>query len=480
MHATDTLDRLLPELQPARQIPINRIDSDSRRLPSGALFFALDTRHGAAAHFLPAAWQAGAAAAIVEGDSEGFTEGDTGPIWTRPDARELLGLALRRYHGWDSDANPRLIGVTGTNGKSSVTRLIAQLAPASAQIIGTLGYGPVAALQPLPNTTPEAVELWRLLVAAREAEAQTVSMEVSSHALALGRVAAIPFRVAVFTNLSQDHLDFHGDMTSYGAAKARLFTVPELRYAVLNADDAFSAELRRKIAAPVQVLSYGFGSGDIAVREYHPGASGTLLELQTPQGKRRVRSPLLGRSNTYNLLAALATASALGWEITDEQIAQLSLPAGRYQCLPAVPKKGRVMIDYAHTPDALERVLEDLRAIAKGKITIVFGCGGDRDRSKRPQMGAIAARLADRVIVTDDNPRFEDPEQISADILAGIPTGGAVLEHDRARAIQLAIAEAEIGDWVLIAGKGHENYQDNRGQKRPFDDACHAQEALRQ
>ncbi|WP_308389405.1 UDP-N-acetylmuramoyl-L-alanyl-D-glutamate--2,6-diaminopimelate ligase [Acidithiobacillus sp. AMEEHan] len=480
MSNIDTLDQLLPELQPARAIPITGIDSDSRRLRDGGLFVALNTRHGSAAHFLPDAWQAGAVAAIVEAEQEGFTATDAGPVWSRPDARALLGLALRRHHRWDADASPQLIGVTGTNGKSSVTRLIAQLAPAPAQIIGTLGHGPVDALQALPNTTPEAVELWRLLVAARAAGAQTVSMEVSSHALALGRVAAVPFHVAVFTNLTQDHLDFHGDMASYGAAKAQLFQMPELQYAILNANDPFTEQLRQKIAARVEILDYGFGAGAIAVRDYHPGASGTLLELDTPQGRRRLRSPLLGRSNTYNLLAALACATALGWELDDEQIARLDLPAGRYQCLPAVPGKGRVMIDYAHTPDALDAVLQDLRAIAKGKITVVFGCGGDRDRGKRSQMGAIAARLADRVIVTDDNPRREDPEQITTEILAGIPAGRAVVEHDRARAIRLAIAEAQPGDWVLIAGKGHESYQDRGGQKQPFADAQHAEEALRQ
>ncbi|MGE0047364.1 MAG: UDP-N-acetylmuramoyl-L-alanyl-D-glutamate--2,6-diaminopimelate ligase [Acidithiobacillus sp.] len=480
MSSTETLDYLLPELQPARAIPITGIDSDSRRLPEGGLFVALDTRHGPTAHFLPDAWQAGAAAAIVEAEHEGFTDTEAGPLWSRPDARALLGLALRRHYCWDADATPRLIGVTGTNGKSSVTRLIAQLAPAPAQIIGTLGYGPVDALQALPNTTPEAVELWRLLVAARAAGAQTVSMEVSSHALALGRVAAVPFHVAVFTNLTQDHLDFHGDMASYGAAKARLFQTPELQYAVLNADDPFTAQLRQSIAAQVEVLDYGFDAAAIKVRDYHPGASGTLLELDTPWGRRRLRSPLLGRSNTYNLLAALACAAALGWEIEDEQIAHLSLPVGRYQCLPAVPGKARVMIDYAHTPDALDAVLQDLRAIAKGKITLVFGCGGDRDRGKRPQMGAIAARLADRVIVTDDNPRMEDPEQITNEILTGIPSGRATVEHNRARAIQLAIADAQSGDWVLIAGKGHESYQDRGGQKQPFADAQHAEEALRQ
>ncbi len=480
MRDTERLDILLPELHPARDIAISAIDSDSRRLQSGGLFFALATRHGSAEHFLPAAWQAGAVAAVLESAREGFAESATGPVWFRPDARALLGRALRRHHGWDQQEAPLLIGVTGTNGKSSVTRLIAQLAPQSAQIIGTLGHGSVDSLQPLPNTTPEAVELWRILAEMRAARASVVAMEVSSHALALERVAAIPFHGAVFTNLTQDHLDFHGDMASYAAAKARLFHTPELQFAALNADDPFSAELRQQIAPTVQIIRYGFGSGDIRVQEVHPGASGTLLELQTPQGKRRVRSPLLGRSNVYNLLAALATATALGWDVADEQIAALDLPQGRYQCLPAIPNKARVMIDYAHTPDALERVLQDVRAVAKGKITVVFGCGGERDREKRPQMGAIAARLADRVIVTDDNPRAEDPAQITAEILAGIPTGGAELEHDRGRAIARAINEAGSGDWVLIAGKGHEQYQDSGGQRQVFSDAACAEEVLRQ
>jgi UDP-N-acetylmuramoyl-L-alanyl-D-glutamate--2,6-diaminopimelate ligase len=481
MHNPETtLEAILPELQRCRPLVIRGIDSDTRRLPPGGLFFALQSRHGNAEHFLPAAWEAGAAAAIVEGEREAYREEAQGSVYIRPDARALLGLALRRWYHWDAQAQPNLIGVTGTNGKSSVSRLIAQLAPAPAYLIGTLGHGPVAALDPLPNTTPEAVELWRILAQARQQESRSVAMEVSSHALALGRVAAVPFAVAVFTNLTQDHLDFHGDMASYGEAKAKLFTTPELRVAVLNHDDPFSDALQTQLAPGVEVLSYGFQGGDLRVADYHPGASGTLLTLHTPKGERRLRSPLIGRSNTYNLLAALTTAMALGWDWDEATIAALDLPAGRYQVLPARPDKARVMVDYAHSPDALERVLEDLRSIAKGKIWVVFGCGGNRDRDKRAKMGAIAAHLADHIIVTDDNPRSEDPAQISREILAGIPAGRAVLEHDRGRAIALAIDAAQPGDWVLIAGKGHEPYQEIAGKRHPFDDLAKAKEALAQ
>jgi len=478
MPSTDwSLAALLPELSPSSSLEIQAIASDSRQVAPGTLFFGLQTAHGDGSNFLQDAWAAGARAAVVEAQQPGYREDAGRPIWFRRDARELLGWALRRRAQWVPENDPLLIGVTGTNGKSSVTRLLAQLAPAPSEVIGTLGYGPVDALQPLANTTPAAVELWPLLLGARARGVKTVALEVSSHALALGRVAAVPFRVAVFTNLSQDHLDFHGSLENYGAAKARLFQTPELEWAILNADDPFSAKIHSLLAPGVRVLTYGFSAGEYRVREFHPGASGSLLEVQTPQGIRRVRSPLLGRVNAYNLLAAWACAAALGWEGVERRMVDLSPPPGRYQRLPQRPGKPQVMVDYAHTPDALAQVLRDLRSIAKGRITVVFGCGGERDRGKRPQMGAIAHGLADRIILTNDNPRGEDPLAIIAEIRAGIP-GDVPVELDRRRAIARAIAEAGPGDWVLIAGKGHENYQDQAGQRIAFADAQVALEEL--
>ena len=478
MPRTEPLTAILPELAPPPDLRVSGLDSDSRRLQEGMLFVGIENRHGDAHRFLGAAWAAGAGGALLEGFPESVMTDQGRPVWIRPDARRLLGQGLRRWHAWDHGKTPAAIGITGTNGKSSVAWLLAQLAPAPAHLVGTLGYGQPGILEPLPNTTPEAVTLWELLDRSRRAGATTVAMEVSSHALALERVAAIPFDVGIFLNLSQDHLDFHGDMEHYGQAKARLFDTPGMHLAILNAEDSLGVALATRLAGKMEVRSFGFGAGDYRIREYHPGASGTLLVLDTPHGRRQLRSPLLGRSNACNLLAALACADSLGWSTEDGRIAGLSLPPGRYQRLEPSPGCPQVLVDYAHTPDALERVLSDLRQVARGRITLVFGCGGERDRGKRPQMGAIAARLADRVIVTDDNPRGEDPERIAGEILSGMPAGTAAVQHDRRSAIRSAITGAATGDWVLIAGKGHETFQETAGHRLPFSDAETAREAL--
>ena len=476
MCATEGLDSLLPELEGAGAVRVCGIESDSRRVRPGQLFVGLHSRHGDGARFLAQALAAGAAAALLQGPELRRDTVDGQPVWVHPEAPRLLGEALHRWYHWQGQA-PGLIGVTGTNGKSSVTWLIAQLA--GAEVIGTLGAGPLTALQPLANTTPAAVELWTLLEAARQRRAQWLAMEVSSHALALERVAGVPFTAAVFTNLSRDHLDFHGSMAAYGAAKAKLFTNPALQLAVLNVDDPFSAELRTHLHPDVRVVGYGFGAGDYRVREYHPGARATLLVVDTPAGTRPLRIPLMGTANARNFLAALAAVEGLGMEVDPQALAALRLPPGRYQRLtPRTPQQPDVLVDYAHTPDALRQVLEDLRAVAKGRITVVFGCGGDRDRGKRPEMGAVAAALADRVLLTDDNPRSEDPAAIVAEILAGMPAGRAEVCHDRAAAIAKAIGEAGHGDWVLIAGKGHEQTQESAGTKRPCDDVELATKAL--
>jgi len=480
MCATERLDRLLPELAGADRVSVSGIASDSRQVGPGQLFVGLASRHGGGAHFLADAFAAGAAAALLQGSQVGQSTVDGRPCWIHPEAPRLLGEALRRWYRWQGEP-PTLTGVTGTNGKSSVTWLIAQLAGVRSEVIGTLGAGPLGALRPLANTTPAAVELWSLLAAARERRSALLAMEVSSHALALERVAGVPFAAAVFTNLSRDHLDFHGSMAAYGAAKAKLFAGAALRLAVLNGDDPFSAELEARLHSGVRVLRYGFDAGDYRVREYHPGARATLLVLDTPTGPQRLRSPLIGRANTRNLLAAIATVEGLGLAWDPEMLANLQLPPGRYQRLPPrSPEQPDVLIDYAHTPDALRQVLEDLRAVAKGRITLVFGCGGDRDRGKRPEMGRVAAALADRIVLTDDNPRSEAPAAIVADILAGIPQGRGEVEvcHDRAAAIAKAIRAAGHGDWVLIAGKGHEQAQEVAGVKRPCNDLELAREVL--
>ncbi|MGC9205897.1 UDP-N-acetylmuramoyl-L-alanyl-D-glutamate--2,6-diaminopimelate ligase [Acidithiobacillus sp.] len=482
MQRTEPLSRLFDAVPDAfRELAVTGIETDTRRLQPGMLYVGLHNHRGDADQFLAEAWKAGAVAAVLEAGHEAVIPQVNGPAcWQTPELRDKLGQALRRWHRWDEGAAPLLIGVTGTNGKSSVTRLIAELAPQPAMIIGTLGYGPVDALVPHANTTPEAVRLWETLASLRDRGAKVIALEVSSHALALGRVAAVPFAAAVFTNLSRDHLDFHGDMDQYGAAKARLFKFPDLKLAVLNRDDPFSAQIAQQIDPSVNVLGFGAGAWDFQVREIHAGASGTLLTLGTPEGLRQLRSPLLGQSNVENLLAALAVAHGMGWKVSDADVHHLDLPEGRYQRLPAISGKAQVMIDYAHTPDALERILKDIRAVAKGQVHVLFGCGGDRDRGKRPEMGKVAELLADRVTLTDDNPRSENADDIIRDILAGMQHPEAIeVIHDRAAAIHQAIHQAQSGDWVLIAGKGHERTQEIMGQKTPFHDQQVAMEALR-
>jgi UDP-N-acetylmuramoyl-L-alanyl-D-glutamate--2,6-diaminopimelate ligase len=317
----------------------------------------------------------------------------------------------------------------------------------------------------------------------RDSGAEVVAMEVSSHALVQGRVEAVPFGVAVFTNLTRDHLDYHGDMRAYGEAKARLFAWPGLRAAVLNDDDAFGRELGALLPAGVERLRYGIDSGhaEIAARNIDSHDDGTDFDLHTPWGEARVTSSLLGRFNVANLLAVAGCLGALGigFDAIAATLPRLDPVAGRMNRLGGGASAPLVVVDYAHTPDALQQALTTLRAHVRGRLICVFGAGGDRDRGKRPEMGHLAEALADVAIVTDDNPRSEDGDAIVAGIVAGMTAPErAVVERDRARAIAAAIAQARPGDVVLIAGKGHEAYQEVAGVKRPFDDLAEARRAL--
>jgi len=308
-------------------------------------------------------------------------------------------------------------------------------------------------------------------------------MEVSSHALDQGRVNAVEFDVAVFTNLTRDHLDYHGTMDAYGAAKARLFAWPGLRAAIVNVDDAFGRELAASMRDDITLLRYGIDNAatGVVARNVRAGASGLSFRLVTPWGEGDVGTPLLGRFNVSNLLAVASTLGALGFDFAAivAALAQLEPVAGRMSRLGGVDTLPLVVVDYAHTPDALEQALTTLRAHCAGALVCVFGCGGERDAGKRPQMGAIAEALADRVVVTDDNPRGEDGDAIVAQILAGFAhPERARVERDRGAAIAFAVAQARADDVVLIAGKGHEPYQEVAGVRRPFDDIEVARAAL--
>ena len=478
-----SLRELLDGIAIASDIRVSGLTLDSRGVRAGDAFIAL---RGASAHgitFAPAALAQGASAVIAEGPAPvAFENSNTPVVWVE-NLRDRVGEIAARFFGRPSAAL-HVIGVTGTNGKTSIVQLLAaalESLHARAATIGTLGAGLVGALAAGERTTPDAISVHGLLAQFRDAGASHVAMEVSSHALDQGRVNAVDFEVAVFTNLTRDHLDYHGTMDVYGAAKAKLFAWPGLRSAVINADDAFGRELVMRLPESVQRLRYAIDTeAEIRARNVCTHGDGLSFDLVTPWGEGAIDSLLLGRFNVYNLLAVVGCLGALGYTFAQIQnaISGLQPVIGRMNRLGggALPL---VVVDYAHTPDALEQALTSLRAHCAGKLVCVFGCGGERDAGKRPQMGAIAERLADEIFITDDNPRGEDGDVIVAQIVAGLSDAQrAHVQRDRGTAIALALREAHAGDVVLIAGKGHEPYQEIGGVKRTFDDADVARRAL--
>jgi len=514
----------------ARDIVVTGLTLDSRRVRAGDAFVALrgGTTHGIT--FAPAALASGASVILAEAPAPAAPhaagERDEGrgaseekqsarhPSVHVPDAldqqrdaieqrtlaprpsplapviwianlRAHVGEIAARFFNHPSDAL-RVIGVTGTNGKTSIVQLLGAALHglgARAATIGTLGAGLVGAVDAGERTTPDVISVHGLLAAFRAAGATDVAMEVSSHALDQGRVDALKFELAVFTNLTRDHLDYHGDMRAYGAAKARLFAWPGLRAAVLNVDDAFGRELAAGLSRGVTRLRYGVETVEAEIRASAVDSSveGLRFRLHTPWGEGDVATPLLGRFNVANLLAVAGCLGALGYSFAQIHNAlQCLRPVpGRMNRLGGERELPLVVVDYAHTPDALEQALSSLRAHSARRLLCVFGCGGERDQGKRPQMAAIAEALADRVIVTDDNPRGEDGDAIVAQIVAGFARpNAATVQRDRARAIGLALSEARAGDVVLIAGKGHEPYQEIAGVRHPFDDVDVARRAL--
>jgi UDP-N-acetylmuramoyl-L-alanyl-D-glutamate--2,6-diaminopimelate ligase len=467
--------------------PVSRLTSDSRAVRPGDAFAAYPgTRHDGRT-FIADALARGAGAVLW--DPHGF---NWDRDWKLPQLpvehlKARLGAIADYVYGHPS-REMWTIGVTGTNGKTSCAHWIAAALQASGRrtaMIGTLGNGLFGAITPAANTTPDAALLHEMLRDFRHAGAEAVVMEVSSHGLEQGRVNGVAFAVALYTNLSRDHLDYHGTMAAYGAAKARLFGWPGLRVGVINADDSFGRSLIDAARARGRkVLSYGFSAADVAGGRLVASASGLAFNVATPWGKGELHTRLVGEFNASNLLGVLGVllVSGIGLERALELLGQVQAPPGRMQRLGGngLPV---VVVDYAHTPDALEKALTALRPALGdgGELICVFGCGGERDRGKRPQMGRIASRLADRVMVTSDNPRGEEPAAIASEIVHGIREAGNrhyAVELDRAAAIAAAIAEAKAADVVLLAGKGHETYQDVGGVRHPFQDAEHAARAL--
>jgi len=468
-------------------VPVTRITSDSRRMNAGDAFAAYPGAHDDGRRYIGEAVNRGAGSILW--DPQGFSWDHQWKLPHLPidDLKLALGAIADHVYGHPS-RELWMVGVTGTNGKTSCAHWVAAGLDAAGRrsaLLGTLGNGMWGALQPATNTTPDAAELHETLRALKDAGAESVSMEVSSHGLDQGRVNAVAFDVALFTNLSRDHLDYHGTMAPYGAAKSRLFRWPGLRVAVINADDAFGKSLIDQARAKGRkVLTYGFAAADVVGGRLVTSPSGLSFTVETPWGKGEIHSPLVGAFNAANLLGVISVllVSGVAFESAIAFLAEAQAPPGRMQRLGG-GSTPLVVIDYAHTPDALDKVLSALRpaVAAEGELVCVFGCGGDRDRGKRAEMGRVAAQLGDRVIITSDNPRGEDPEAIASDIVHGIRDTGKrryAIVLDRASAIAMAIREAKPGDVILLAGKGHETYQERAGVRTPFLDAEHATRVL--
>jgi UDP-N-acetylmuramoyl-L-alanyl-D-glutamate--2,6-diaminopimelate ligase len=468
-------------------VPVARITSDSRQVRAGDAFAAYPGAQEDGRAFIADAISNGAGAILWE--TRGFNWNHSWKLPHLPvdDLKGKLGTIADCVYGHPS-RDLWMVGVTGTNGKTSCAHWIASVLDASGRrtaILGTLGNGLLARLAPATNTTPDAALLHEMLSQFKSAGAQAVAMEVSSHGIDQGRVNGVAFDVALFTNLSRDHLDYHETMAAYGAAKARLFDWPGLRVGVINADDSFGQSLiDAGHAKGRKLLTYGFGAADIAGSRLIATTTGLAFTVDTPWGRAEVQTRLAGAFNAYNLLGVLGVVLISGVELGPavEFLASVEAPPGRMQRFGGVSAP-LVVVDYAHTPGAIEQVLTALRpsVAVGGDLVCVFGCGGERDRGKRPEMGRVAARLADRVIVTSDNPRTERPEAIASEIVHGIRDTGNRrygVELDRAAAIEMAISEAKLGDVVVLAGKGHETYQDLGGSRQPFLDADHAVRAL--
>ena len=457
---------------------------DSRRVEPGFVFVAIRGYNTDGHLFLNEAAARGAPAVVVE-DRRAVPPGTA---WVQvPDTRRALALLAAAWFG-HPDRSLKVVGVTGTNGKTTTSHLIRWLyrtAGFATGLCGTVQNLVGDTPWPVERTTPESLDLYGLLAAMRDNQVRTAVLEVSSHALVLSRVAGIEFDVAVFTNLTQDHLDFHGDMDGYLAAKARLFhSLGETDYkggakfAVVNADDPYGEALARRSRVPV--MRYGVRNpADVWASGLEGGPAGTSLTVHGPFGALPVRLPLPGLFNVYNALAACAVGAGEGLppEILRRALEEFTGVPGRFEPV----DRGQdftVLVDYAHTPDGLENVLRTARSFTRGRLWVVFGCGGDRDRGKRPLMGEIASRLADVSVLTSDNPRSEDPLAILREVAAGAAGGKHVVEPDRAAAIRLALTGAQSGDTVVIAGKGHEDYQIVGNRRLPFDDRIQARMIL--
>ncbi len=464
-------------------VQISGIAIDSRNVKPGDLFLAYPGAREDGRAYIAQAISAGAGAVLWEHAGFRWNAEWNVPNLGVSDLRQRVGEIAGRFFG-DPSRNMWLAGVTGTNGKTSCSHWISQTLTRLGRrtaVMGTLGNGFPGELDTATHTTPDALTLQRVLATLRSKGAVGCAMEVSSHGIDQGRINGTKFDVALFTNLTRDHLDYHKTMEDYGAAKAKLFHWPDLKHAVVNLDDRFGCELAQSIdRSRVNVLGYGFGKGEIAGHRLDLSSRGLKLEITTPWGSAQLNCNLLGEFNAANLLGVLGVLMVAQVSLDDAvaALAQVQPVPGRMQTV-RFPSAPLVVVDYAHTPDALEKALRTLRDLlpAGAKLHCVFGCGGERDPGKRPLMGEVATRLADRSLITSDNPRSEDPHAIIDDIVAGAH-GNFSIDADRSGAIFSALQSAGPEDVVLIAGKGHETYQEIGTTRLPFDDVVVAREGL--
>src|SRR5882724_4294659 len=469
----------------AYALEIQSIVFDSRKAATGSLFFALQGAKEDGNQYIRAAIERGAVA--IASESAPPADLDANVAWVRvPESRKTLAIAAANFFGHPAKSL-QLIAVTGTNGKTTTTSLIDSVlrtSGAKTGMFGTIAYRTPLGKYPAPNTTPESLDLQGFLAEIHDAGGKYAVMEASSHALAMDRLWGCHFQSAVFTNLTRDHLDFHKNFEDYFAAKRRLFEgtgagTPET--AILNADDQYSKRLG---GLAKQTLTYGIENpSDITAKKFQLSFSGLQFTANTPQGKLQITSPLVGRINVYNILAAIGAAMAAGIsnEIIEKGIGTLENVPGRFQRVD-MGQPFLAIVDFAHTDDALENLIKTARELnPKGRVITLFGCGGGKDRTKRPIMGEASGRLSDLTILTNDNPRQEDALKIISDIVVGLQksNGKYLIEPDREKAIGLAFDEARAGDIVLLAGKGHEDYQVLADKTLSWDDRAVAQQELR-
>jgi UDP-N-acetylmuramoyl-L-alanyl-D-glutamate--2,6-diaminopimelate ligase len=466
----------------AHETRLTGISLDNRTIEPGDAFVAVQGQVGHGLDYARSAVNAGAVAIIHDG-LQALPALDV-PAVKVSGLGDKLGELASRFYAAPSE-QMTIAGVTGTNGKTSVTHFLAQSwqrVYGDAGMVGTLGYGPVGKLQTGSRTTPDPLRLQHVLSDCLKSGIDRLAMEVSSHALQQHRCQTVQFDAAVFTNLTRDHLDYHKNMAGYAAAKRLLFTDYAPSFAIINHDDAYGRKWFGELNGGMQMLSFGLQQGaELRAEVRSMDIDGMTLRISGPWGSEDVHTSLLGEFNASNLLAAAGTLALLGmpWHRVLHQLELMQPVPGRMARLAGEPGQPVVVIDYAHTPDALESALRAVRAHLDGKLMCVFGCGGNRDRGKRPQMGRAAELLADKVFVTSDNPRNESANQIIEEVVAGFEAPDkAVIEPDRAAAIQRAIANCNSGDVVLVAGKGHETWQEIGGRRIPFSDEAAINAAL--